>query len=52
MFKEQQKLNDELNERVFNRGRVPKKKLEELIKKEGWLGTNIYRVIKADELYG
>ncbi len=46
MFKEQQKLNDELNERVFNRGRVPKKKLEELIKKEGWLGTNIYRVIK------
>jgi len=46
MFKEQQKLNDELNSRVFNRGRVPKKKLEELIKKEGWLGTRIYTAIK------
>lgn len=46
MFKEQQKLNDDLNERIFNRGRIPKKKLEELLQKEGWLGTNIYTAIK------
>ena len=46
MLKEQQKLNDELNARVFNRGRVPKKKLEEFIEKEGWLGDRIYRAIK------